>query len=246
MGSLLDGKVALITGAARGQGLAEAERFVAEGASVVLTDVLVDDGVAAAARLGEAARFVEHDVRSAEAWAAAVAVAVEEFGGLDILVNNAGVYGQVPFEALDEATFRRFIDINLVGTFLGMQAAVPLMKARGGGAIVNISSLAGLHAVAGASAYSASKFAVRGLSRTAAAELGPYGIRVNIVCPGIIRTPMIDGALAARNEDELSAHLPLRRIGEPADVAELVLFLTSDASRFITGTEHVIDGGSMA
>lgn len=241
----LDGKVALVTGAARGQGLAEATRFVAEGAAVVLTDVLVDEGAAAAAALGERARFIAHDVRSGEAWAEVVAFAVQEFGGVDILVNNAGVYGQVPLPELDETTFRRFLDINLVGPFLGIQSVTPSMIERGGGAIVNISSLAGLYAVPFAAAYTTSKFGLRGLTRAAAKELGPHGIRVNTICPGIIRTPMIAGTVEER-EHEVAAGLPVRRIGEAEDVANLVLFLVSEQSSFITGTEHVIDGGSRA
>ena len=239
------GKVAIVTGAARGQGLVEAERFVAEGASVVLTDVLADEGAAAAARLGASARFVEHDITSADAWATVVATAVDMFGGLDILVNNAGIHVQRAIEETDEATFRRVIEVNLVGAFLGIQAATPALKARGGGSIVNIASIAGLKAVPVSVAYISSKFGLRGLTRSAALELGPSGIRVNAVCPGVIRTPMTERLIVDR-EDEVALAIPLRRIGEPIDIAEVVLFLASDAASFVTGGEYVVDGGSMA
>ncbi len=242
---VLVGKVAIVTGAAHGQGLAEAARFVAEGASVVLTDVLGDEGTAAAATLGANARFVTHDITSAADWDTVVDTAVREFGGLDILVNNAGIHVVRPIEDTDEATFRRVLDINLVGAFLGIQAATPALRTRGGGSIVNIASIAGLKAVPVSVAYVTSKFGLRGLTRSAAAELGVYGIRVNAVCPGVIRTEMTRAVLDDR-EARVASVIPLRRVGEPEEVADLVLFLASEASRWITGAEHVIDGGSMA
>jgi 3alpha(or 20beta)-hydroxysteroid dehydrogenase len=242
---VLDGKVAIVTGAARGQGLAEATRFVAEGASVVLTDVLVDEGREAAAGLGPAARFVSHDITSADAWAEVVASTSAAFGGIDILVNNAGIHLQRAFEDTDEAAFRRVLDTNLVGAFLGTKAVVAPMRERGGGAIVNIASIAAMRAVPASAAYVSAKFGLRGLTRATAMELGPYGIRVNAVCPGMIRTPMTDAVVDER-EPTLAAGLPLRRIGEPDDVADVVLFLVSDASRWVTGAEHVVDGGSLA
>ena len=210
-----------------------------------MTDVLAEQGEAAARHLGPAASFMAHDVTSGDQWTAVVAAAEERFGGVDILVNNAGIYGQVPLESLDEATFRRFLDINLVGPFLGIQAVTDAMKRRGGGAIVNISSLAGLHAVPLATAYTTSKFGLRGLTRAAAKELAAFKIRVNVVCPGVIRTPMTDEVLRGRG-DEIAAAVPLGVVGEASDVADLVLFLVSASSRFITGAEHTIDGGSMA
>ena len=242
---VLDGKVAIVTGAARGQGLAEATRFVAEGASVVLTDVLVDEGREAAAGLGPAARFVSHDITSADAWAEVITSTSAAFGGIDILVNNAGIHLQRAFEDTDEAAFRRVLDTNLVGAFLGIKAVVAPMRERGGGAIVNIASIAAMRAVPASAAYVSAKFGLRGLTRATAMELGPYGIRVNAVCPGMIRTPMTDAVVDER-EPALAAGLPLRRIGEPDDVADVVLFLVSDASRWVTGAEHVVDGGSLA
>jgi 3alpha(or 20beta)-hydroxysteroid dehydrogenase len=239
----LQGKVALITGAARGQGAAEAERFVAEGAKVVLTDVL-DEGEKVAGELGDAAVFVHHDVTDAAEWQRAIATATDRFGRLDVLVNNAGVYvGGAPIASLAEATFRRVLDVNLVGPFLGIQAAVPAMS--NGGSIINIASIAGLSGFPTAAAYSSSKFGLRGLTRVAALELGPLGIRVNAILPGVIRTPMVDEMLAAR-EESIAAALPVGHIGEPSDIADVALWLASDESRFVTGTDVVADGGSTA
>jgi 3alpha(or 20beta)-hydroxysteroid dehydrogenase len=242
---VLDGKVAVVTGAARGQGLAEAERFVAEGASVVLVDRLADLGKAAAERLGDAARFVAGDVADEATWAAALAVATDEFGGLDILVNNAGIMVSRSLVDTDEATFRGVLDSNLVGAFLGIRAVVPAMRARGGGAIVNTASAAGIKAIPMGSAYVASKFGLRGLSRAAAIELGRYQIRVNCVCPGLVRTEMA-ADLLRYHEKEALAQIPLGVPAEASDVADLVLFLVSDAARAISGGEYLIDGASIA
>jgi 3alpha(or 20beta)-hydroxysteroid dehydrogenase len=242
---LLGGKVAIVTGAARGQGLAEAERFAAEGASVVLVDRLEEPGRAAAERLGGAARFVPGDVADERTWADAVAVATEEFGGVDILVNNAGVMVSRSLVDTDAATFRDVLDTNLVGAFLGIRAVVPAMRARGGGAIVNTASAAGIKAIPNGSAYVASKFGLRGLSRAAALELGRYQIRVNCVCPGLVRTEMA-ADLLRYHEKEALAQIPLGIAAEAGDVADLVLFLVSDASRAISGGEYLIDGASLA
>jgi 3alpha(or 20beta)-hydroxysteroid dehydrogenase len=235
----LDGKVALITGAARGQGEAEARLFVQEGAKVVLTDVLDEDGTTVAKDLGAAARYRHHDVGSADDWTAAVAEAIDTFGKLDVLVNNAGIHHVTPIEQETLEEFERTIRVNLYGTFLGIQAVIPSMRAAGGGSIVNISSLAGMKGIPGHGAYGASKWAVRGLTRTAANELGKDKIRVNSVHPGPIKTAMIGGITDF-------SFLPLGRAGEVDEVANLVLFLASDESSFITGNEHIIDGGSYA
>ncbi|MFC8385736.1 glucose 1-dehydrogenase [Nocardia sp. NPDC056952] len=233
----LAGKVAVISGGARGMGAAHARRFVAEGASVVIGDVLDDEGATVAKELGDAVTYRHLDVREPEQWAGIVAAAVEEFGGLHVLVNNAGIVNGnllVDF-ALDE--WQRIIDINLTGTFLGMQAAVPAMKEAGGGSIVNISSVEGMRGSPGLHGYTATKFAVRGLTKSAALELAPQGIRVNSVHPGLISTPMTEGIPA----DFLQ--IPLARAAEPDEVSALVAYLASDESSYSTGAEFVVDGG---
>ncbi len=191
--------------------------------------------------------YVRLDVRDPDSWATAMARAEAELGGLDVLVNNAGIIRTGPLESMTLADYRDVVDVNQVGCFLGMQAAVPLLRAAGGGSIVNISSVAGLKGVAGAIGYSASKWAIRGMTKTAALELGAYGIRVNSVHPGTIDTAMVNGPEFA-NIDRSSyfAGLPVPRIGEAREVAELVAFLASDASAYCSGAEFVIDGGETA
>ncbi|HEY8526014.1 MAG TPA: glucose 1-dehydrogenase [Acidimicrobiales bacterium] len=240
----LAGKTALVTGAARGQGAAEARLLAARGARVVVTDVLEAEGKAVAAEIGDAARFVRHDVTSADDWAAAVAVATDELGGLDILVNNAGILRTTPIEEETLDGFERVLAVNLSGTFLGIKAAIEPMKAAGGGSIVNVSSLAGLRGYPRMGAYCSSKWGVRGLTKVAATELGPYGIRVNSVHPGTIDTPMIANTGVERGAGNYRG-APLGRVGVPEDVAELVAFLASDASSYITGGEFTIDGGAL-
>jgi 3alpha(or 20beta)-hydroxysteroid dehydrogenase len=226
----LEGKVALITGAARGQGLAEAERFAAEGAHVLAGDVLDHAGI-------------HLDVTSPASWAAAVSEAIRRHGRIDVLVNNAGILAAAPVHEMPEADFRRVLDVNLIGPFLGIQAVVPAM--RNGGSIINVASLNGLAAQARTAAYTSSKFGVRGLTKAAAIDLGPLGIRVNAILPGVIRTPMIAAVLDSR-EPELAAGLPLGRIGEPMDVAAAAVFLASDDSAWMTGSDVTVDGGHMA
>ncbi|WP_067482974.1 glucose 1-dehydrogenase [Actinomadura hibisca] len=237
----LEGKVAVVTGAARGQGAAEARLLAEAGAKVLVTDVL-DEGREVAAEIGAAARFVHHDVTDAASWAEVVATATGEFGRLDVLVNNAGIWRTAPIDQETEERFEQILRINLIGPFLGIQAAVPAMRAAGGGSIVNISSTAGLRGIPGHSAYGASKFGLRGLTRSAALDLAADGIRVNSVHPGAIDTPMVAAAGFERGEGKYE-RVPLRRVGVPEDVAGLVLFLASDASSYITGTEFAVDGG---
>ena len=238
----LRGKVAIVTGAARGQGAEHARRIVEEGGRVVLTDVLADELRATADQLGAGvATHVVHDVADPAAWSRAVEQATTAFGGVDVLVNNAGIHHITAIEDETLDGLRRLIDVNLVGTFLGVQAVIGPMRARGGGSIVNISSLAGLEGFWGHGAYGATKWAVRGLTKTAAIELGPSAIRVNSIHPGVIDTPMLPaGAHAA------AATIPLQRIGAPADIAELVVYLASDESSFVSGAEIAVDGGSGA
>lgn len=241
----LDGKVAIITGGARGMGGAHGTRFVAEGARVLLTDVLDDDGAALARDLGGDAAFVHHDVASEADWSAVVQTAVERFGGLDIVVNNAGVHWTRAIEDETVDGFRRSFDVNLLGAFLGIRSAIAPMRRRGGGSIVNICSLAGATGLGWHGAYGAAKWGLRGLSRTAANELGPDRIRVNAVMPGAIATAMLPADREGLG-DARFARLPLGRAGQPDEVSSLVLFLASDESAYITGGEFAVDGGSSA
>ena len=242
----LEGKVAIVTGAARGQGEAEARLFVAEGARVVLTDVLADEVAAVASSLGDAAVARAHDVSDEAAWAAVVDLATTRFGGVDVLVNNAAIHRIRPLLEETATDLRRILDVNLVGPILGMQAVVPAMQARGGGAVVNISSLAAHNGFWGHGAYGSTKWALRGVSRTAAVELGPLGIRVNSVYPGMVDTAMLPTAGDPGTDAARTAHVPLGRVGQPGEIAEAVLFLASDASSYMSGAELVIDGGSLA
>jgi len=243
----LEGKVALITGAARGQGAAHASRFVAEGARVVVADVLADAGRALVGELGPAARFVPLDVTSEASWDAAVGSTLEAFGGLDVLVNNAGVLRVAPLADTTLAEYRAVVDVNQVGCFLGMKAAIRPMESAGGGSIVNVSSIAGLQGMPGVIGYVASKYAIRGMTKAAAIELGHRGIRVNSVHPGTIDTPMIAaGDFDGVDHDALYASLPIPRIGQPDDVSHLMVFLASDESAYCTGGEFVVDGGVTA
>lgn len=234
----LDGKIAIVTGGARGMGAADARALVAEGARVVLGDVLDDEGRALADELGPEARFVHLDVSSAASWAAALEAAHEAFGPVTVLVNNAGILSYGSVDVAEEADFVRVLAVNLTGCFLGIQAVTPDMRAAGGGSIVNISSAAGLIGMANLAAYSASKWGVRGLTKSAALDLGRYGIRVSSIHPGGIRTPMAAGA-----SDEMFATQTIPRIGEVEEIAAAVVFLASDESSYVTGAELAVDGG---
>ncbi|MGY1896991.1 glucose 1-dehydrogenase [Nocardia gipuzkoensis] len=239
----LNGKVALITGGARGQGAAEARLFVRRGARVVITDVLEAEGAELAESLGDAARFVRHDVSVGADWDAAAALAVSAFGSLDVLVNNAAIYTARPLTETAPEELERILRVNLVGPFRGIQAVAGPMTRAGGGSIVNISSQAGLEGLMGHAAYGSSKWGLRGLTKTAALELGPAGIRVNSVHPGPIATPMVPYLTTGPGSFPA---LPLQRTGVPEEVAELVAFLASDAAAYITGAEVTIDGGLAA
>jgi 3alpha(or 20beta)-hydroxysteroid dehydrogenase len=235
-------KVVLVTGAARGQGAAEAKRFAAEGAKVVLADVLDEEGQRLAAQLAGPAIYLHLDVTSDSSWGAAIEQTEQAFGRCDVLVNNAGIYWPAAIDGttvdLAEAMFR----VNQLGTLLGMKHGAASMKKTGGGAIVNISSVAGLRGFANAIAYSGTKWAVRGMTKVAAAELAPHGIRVNSIHPGFIARETPGQSSEAINGPGAEAS-PLKRHGTPEEVAALVAFLASDESGFITGAEVAIDGG---
>ncbi|SHW16071.1 3-alpha-(or 20-beta)-hydroxysteroid dehydrogenase [Mycobacteroides abscessus subsp. abscessus] len=241
----LIGKVAIITGAARGQGEAEARLFAERGAQVVLTDVLVDEGEAVAASIGPAARFQRHDVGSETDWRTTVELALSEFGRIDALVNNAAICTVEPLLDHTAESWERQLRVNLIGPFLGTKAVVEPMRAVGGGSIINVSSQAGLQGLAGYSAYGASKWGLRGFSKVAAIELGPMGIRVNTVYPGMIDTPMVAHLPIERGPGGHPG-APLTRVGDPAEVAEVVAFLASDASSYMTGADLAVDGGASA
>lgn len=254
----LNGRIAIVTGAARGIGAAIARALAEAGAKVLVTDV--NDGSEIASEIGGA--YVHHDVTSEDEWAAAISKAKDEFGGLDILVNNAGVFWLKPVTATSLDEFRKMQQINVDGVFLGLKHAIPAIAERagkwdGGGAIVNVSSVAGIIGSAMTTAYSASKGAVRLMTKSAAIECGAMklNVRVNSVHPGIIDTPMMASAIdAARRGDETDDDVrnrfakqhPLGRVGRPTDIANAVRFLASDSAAFMTGAELVVDGGMTA
>ena len=241
----LEGKVALITGAARGQGAVEAQVFAGEGARVVVTDVLDDLGQKVAGDLGERAIWRHLDVTDSANWASVVADAVSTFGKLDVLVNNAGVFPHARIEDMSEADFMQVLRVNVLGCWLGMKSVIAPMRDAGGGVIINTASVAALIPIPGMSAYVGTKHAVRGMTKTAAAEFGVYGIRVNAVCPGaIVSDDLLDGADRAQ-ADAMFTHLPIPRAGEPIDVARAMVFLASDDASYCTGAEIVVDGGSL-
>lgn len=237
----LDGKIAIITGAARGQGAAEARLFAAEGARVVLADVLDDEGEAVAAEIGDAAVYTHLDVTDEPQWQAAVALAEDRFGPVTVLVNNAGILLFQPLDKTDLADFDRVMRVNVQGVFLGMKSVTPSMTTAGGGSIVNISSTAGLQGLPHLGAYVASKWAVRGLTKTAAIDLGHKNIRVNSVHPGGIDTPMVAGT---SGDAPFYKRLPVPRMGSADEAARAVLFLASDEASYIAGAELAVDGGA--
>jgi 3alpha(or 20beta)-hydroxysteroid dehydrogenase len=243
MRELLTNKIAVITGGARGMGAAIAEVFAREGAQVILADVLDDDGAATASQIGPRARYRHLDVSSEAEWAALATWLDAEFGGADILVNNAGIVRFKPIVDTSLEEYMLVTQINQVGTFLGMRACIPLLKKRGGGAIVNISSVDGMKGSDNMISYASSKWAVRGMTKVAAMELGRDGIRVNSIHPGSIQTAMTPGPDENEMVRNFVERLPIPRIGSVHDVANTALFLASELSAYTTGGEFMVEGG---
>ncbi|MEZ5556963.1 MAG: glucose 1-dehydrogenase [Pseudomonadales bacterium] len=242
----LSGKIAIITGGARGQGAAEARLFAREGASVVITDLLAEEGHAVAAEIG--GRFLQHDVSSESAWQQVVAQVLAEHGRIDVLINNAGIFRRGTLKTTTLADYRQIIDINQVGVFLGMQAVTPTMIEQKAGSIVNVSSIAGFLGSAGAFAYGASKWAVRGMTKAAGIELARHGVRVNSIHPGMIDTDMMTEVTGGDEQrfDRLARTVPMGRVAAPEEVANMALFLASDDSAYCTASEFIVDGGVTA
>jgi 3alpha(or 20beta)-hydroxysteroid dehydrogenase len=236
----LEGKVAIVSGGARGMGAAFARAMVSEGARVVCGDLLDAEGEALAAELGDAAAYVHLDVTNRDDWAAAVAQTIQLFGRLDVLVNNAGIANFGPIDEYTHEQWDAVIAVNLTGVFNGIKAALGELKKSGAASIINISSTAGLMGYPALSGYTASKFGVRGLTKSVALDLATYGVRVNSVHPGQVRTPMT----APREND--TQHVALDRMGGPEELAKLIVFLAGDESSFSTGAEFVADGGETA
>ncbi|GAA1018876.1 3-alpha-hydroxysteroid dehydrogenase [Acrocarpospora pleiomorpha] len=240
----LEGKVAIVTGAASGMGAAEAALFVAEGAHVVLSDVNDEAGMALAEDLGPNAAYVHHDVADEASWNKLIGLVDSTHGRVDILVNNAGLSRTGTLADLSLDDFDAMVRVNQRGVLLGMRAVSPAMRRAGRGSIINIASGAALRGVPGLLAYTGTKFAVRGMTQVAALELAPDQIRVNVIHPGAIDTPMHRENTPER-QTELLALMPLKRLGDPRDVAEMALFLASDASSYVTGADFLVDGGAM-
>ena len=243
-----DDQTVLVTGGTGGQGSSHVRAFHAEGANVVIAGIDAERGAALVDELGTRARFIRLDVRDENSWSAAVQAAESAFGALNVLVNNAGVQNPpATIESTDQATWSRILDINLTGTFLGIKVAAPALRRATGGSIVNIASTMSLGGTAHYAPYIASKWAVRGLTRTAALELGRDHIRVNTINPGVIATPFIQEPAAGATVAIADLYSPepfaIPRLGEPSDVTRLLLFLASSDASFITGSEYVIDGG---
>jgi len=238
--SEMSNKVALVSGGARGMGAEEVRLLVWEGAKVVFGDIVDNEGKQLAEELGDSVRFVHLDVTKSEDWNKAVETAEKEFGHVNVLINNAEIIDNGAFEEYTAEQFNKILDVNLIGTFNGMKAVTSSMKEAKGGSIINISSTAGMTGYPLISGYAASKWAVRGLTKSVALELGKYNIRVNSVHPGRVQTHMDD------NNEMKTLHIALNRLGQPKEIADVVLFLAGDESSFITGTEIVVDGGEIA
>lgn len=244
--SRLSNQTALVTGGARGIGAAIAKLFIQEGASVIITDILKAEGELTATALGKRCMFIHHDVTLASAWKQVVSIGEASMGPLSILVNNAGVVLNKKILQTSQEEFERILRINTTGPFLGIEAVLPSMLQQRSGSIINISSIAGLVGFTNCIAYVASKYALRGMTKTAALELTKEGIRVNSIHPGVIRTPMVINDAMTDLIDQITADIPMGRIGEPVEIAQLVLYLASNESSYCTGAEFTADGGLTA
>ncbi|VYT90084.1 glucose 1-dehydrogenase [Clostridium tertium] len=240
----LENKVAIITGGAQGMGASHVRLFVSEGAKVVFTDLNEEAGRTLEQEIGGNARFIKHDVTDAEGWDKVIEETEEIFGSVNILVNNAGISMNKSILEITEAEYRKIVDINQISVFLGIKAVAPSMKKTGTASIINISSINGI--VGGAIGYTDTKFAVRGMTKAAALQLSPFGIRVNSVHPGVIETPMVTKGDSYEVIKELAKQIPMRRIAKPEEVSNIVLYLASDESRYSTGAEFIVDGGLTA
>lgn len=243
---LVDNKVVLITGGAQGMGASHVRKLVDEGASVMISDILVDKGEALAKELGEKVKFVELDVTSREAWDKAIKETEDAFGPIDVLVNNAGIDIMKKFVDFTEKELQKMLEVNLFSQFHGMQAILSSMKKAGGGSIINISSLEGLRGTAGNSIYNASKFAVTGLTKAVAQEYAEFNIRVNTVHPGAIKTPGIEADDIKDVVHGYVQNIPMKRIGEAEEVSNMVAYIASDMASYSTGSEFIVDGGIMS
>jgi 3alpha(or 20beta)-hydroxysteroid dehydrogenase len=244
MGALTD-KVLVLTGAAGGQGRVAARVFAEAGARLILTD-RDPSGAEVATGLGPDAVFLRHDVSIRADWDAVIAAAIERFGGIDVLINNAGIAGRDDVQSLTPERMRGYLDVNLLGALSGIQAVVPAMRARGGGSIVNICSISALRSTPGLAGYGISKWALRGLSRYAAADLAPHKVRVNLVLPGAVDVAMIKDAQSGGGKEAFARQVPLGRLARSEEIAQAALFLASDAASYVTGAELVADGGLSA
>lgn len=238
----LQGKVALVTGGARGLGAAIVEVFRREGAKVVISDLLVEEGEQLASALGDEARFIEHDVSDEAQWKHTVDFIHSEFGQLDILVNNAGLAGVYPFDATSPVLWNRLVSVMQTGPYLGMRAVLPTMVDAGNGAIVNVASTNSIRGMAQTAAYTAAKHGVLGLSRALALEYASTGVRINAVCPGAMRTPMLERSFGEKME-AFAGYVPLGRLADPHEVAEVISFVASSRASFCVGATFVADGG---
>ncbi|MDJ1155196.1 glucose 1-dehydrogenase [Macrococcus caseolyticus] len=237
----LKDKVIIITGAAQGMGKVHAERAIAEGAKVVITDINEEKGQAVAVTLGSDALFIKHNVVSESDWENVVQTTLEYWGKIDVLVNNAGITYNMKIEEITLDDYMKIVNINQVSVFLGIKSVTATMKAQNSGAIINISSMNGL--AGGAIGYTDTKFAVRGMTKAAARELSPFNITVNSVHPGVIHTPMLEQPGVKEAVDKFKQTIPMRRVAQAEEVSNMIIFLASDEARYSTGSEFVIDGG---